>query len=78
MNPNKEKIRIVFDCAAEYRGQSLNNEVLQGPDLSNKTDWSIDTFSPIPCSVHGGHTGHVPSSASCARRSGRVEVPVVA
>ena len=36
INPNKEKIRIVFDCAAEYRGISLNSRVHQGPDLTNK------------------------------------------
>jgi hypothetical protein len=36
VNPNKEKIRIVFDCAAQYRGISLNDEALQGPDLTNK------------------------------------------
>ena len=30
------KIRIVFDCAAQYRGVSLNNQCFQGPDLTNK------------------------------------------
>ena len=34
-NPNKEKIRVVFDCSAEYRGTSLNQKVMQGPDLTN-------------------------------------------
>ena len=27
INPNKEKIRIVFDCAAEYGGVSLNSRI---------------------------------------------------
>ena len=36
INPNKEKIRIVFDCAAEYGVISLNSRVRQGPDLTNK------------------------------------------
>ncbi|XP_078495461.1 uncharacterized protein LOC144750543 [Ciona intestinalis] len=30
-----EKIRVVFDCSAEYERYSLNNNLLQGPDLSN-------------------------------------------
>ncbi len=33
--PQKQKIRIVYDCAAEYGGKALNKELLQGPDLTN-------------------------------------------
>ena len=29
------KLRVVFDCAAQYASTSLNNELLQGPDLTN-------------------------------------------
>ena len=30
------KLRIVFDCASKYLGESLNQKCLQGPDLNNK------------------------------------------
>ncbi|XP_030834607.1 uncharacterized protein LOC115921347 [Strongylocentrotus purpuratus] len=30
------KIRVVFNCPISYRGKSLNQELLQGPDLTNR------------------------------------------
>ena len=36
VNPNKDKLCIVFDCAAQHLGVSLDSKVLQGPDLTNK------------------------------------------
>ena len=36
VNPNKDKPCIVFDCADQHLGVSLNSKVLQGPDLTNK------------------------------------------
>ena len=30
-----DKLRIVFDCASKYQGESLNDKCFQGPDLNN-------------------------------------------
>ncbi|XP_014676416.1 PREDICTED: uncharacterized protein LOC106816352 [Priapulus caudatus] len=44
INPNKEKLRIVFDCAAQLNGKSLNSEVYQGPDFTNKLVGVLSRF----------------------------------
>ena len=30
------KIRVAFDCSAEFEGKSINKELLPGPDLANQ------------------------------------------
>jgi hypothetical protein len=37
INPNKSRLRVVFDCAAKAEdGKSLNDHVWSGPDLTNR------------------------------------------
>ena len=37
-NDNKaNKLRLVFNCSAECKGESLSNELMSGPDLTNQT-----------------------------------------
>ena len=44
-HPNKPgKIRVVFDCSSRYLGESLNDHLLQGPDLTNKLNRVLTRF----------------------------------
>ena len=38
------KIRVVFDCSAEYVGRSINKELMAGPDLTNQIVGTLIRF----------------------------------
>ena len=45
------KIRVVFDCSEEFEGQSLNQSLLQGPDLTNNLFGVLGRFRKEPVAV---------------------------
>ena len=52
LNPNKpDKVRVVFDCAACYQGTSLNDQLLQGPDLTNNLFGVLTRFRQEPVAL---------------------------
>ena len=50
-NPNKAKLRVVFDCAAQYRGKSLNDYLYQGPDFMNSLVGILIRFREKPFAI---------------------------
>ena len=52
-HPTKDSLRIVFDCASKYRGTSLNDTLLQGPDLTTPLVDVLLRFRHNPCAFTG-------------------------
>ena len=56
-HPQKEKIRVVFDCGARFQGRCLNDELLQGPDLANLIIGVLIRFRKEEVAVQADLTG---------------------
>ena len=53
-HPKKpEKMRAVFDCSAKFSGTSLNDQLLQGPDLTNSLIGVLTHFRLEPVAFMG-------------------------
>ena len=51
-HPKKpDKLRVVFDCSARYKGTSLNEHLLTGPDLTNALVGVLCRFRQEPIAV---------------------------
>ena len=51
-HPKKpKKIRVVFDCSAQYEGESLNKHLLQGPDPTNNLTGVLCRFRREPVAL---------------------------
>ena len=48
---NSSKCRVVFDCAATYQGTSLNDAILQGPNMMNNLAGVLIRFRTEPVAV---------------------------
>jgi len=52
INPKKpDKVRVVFDCAANFGGTLLNDKVLQGPDITNQLIGVLLRFREEPVAI---------------------------
>lgn len=48
-----DKLRVVFDCSAKYKGTCLNDHLLQGPNLTNSLIGVLCRFREDPVAIMG-------------------------
>ena len=48
LNPNKGKIRVAIDCSFQYKSNSINQNLLSGPDLTNQLIGVLHRFRLEP------------------------------
>ena len=62
-HPSKPgKVRVVFDCSAEFQEKSINEELLSGQNLTNQIIGILTRFLEEKNCVHGRCRSHVSSS----------------
>ena len=49
----KGKLRVVFNCSLKYQGVSLNDKLLQGPDLTNNLFGVLTRFRKHKIALNG-------------------------
>ena len=53
LHPHKPKIRVVFDCGAEFAGNSLHSQLLRGPDFMSSLIGVLTRFRKENAAVVG-------------------------
>lgn len=48
LHPQKNKLRVVFDCGATFQGVSLNSQLLEGPDITSTLIRVLSRFRKEP------------------------------
>lgn len=50
---SSKNLSVVFECGASFSGTSLNSELLQGPDITNRLIGVLTRFHHEPTGIMG-------------------------